>query len=60
MENKIVYPFDTPEFLNTWKIWEEYKRKQHSFKYKSEYSLQGALNKLSKLKYVELTESLFR
>lgn len=46
--DNIVFPFDTPEFLEAWKIWKKYKREQFKFSYKPS-SEQGALTKLSKL-----------
>jgi uncharacterized protein YdaU (DUF1376 family) len=45
----IVYPFDSEIFKKWWKIWKEYKKKEHRFSYKSHISEQAALKKLSQL-----------
>ena len=45
----IVLPFDTPEFIQAWDLWVNYKREEHSFHFKSASSQQGALKKLSNL-----------
>ena len=49
IEYEIQYPFTTERFLNHWKIWKDYKKKEHKFNYKSEISEQAALNELSKI-----------
>lgn len=46
---EIVFPFDSEKFLLYWKIWKQYKRKEHKFNYKSEISEQAALKMLAKL-----------
>lgn len=45
----IVYPFDSPSFLNHWKVWKRYKAEQHKFNYKSKVSEQAALKRLAEL-----------
>lgn len=46
---KIIYPFESENFLNIWKNWKEYKGAEHRFKFKSEQSEQAALNELVKV-----------
>ena len=45
----IIFPFESKEFREMWFNWVEFKRSQHKFSYKSELTIQAALNKLSKL-----------
>ena len=47
--NNIIYPFDTIEFKDRWKLWKQYKKEQHKFSYKSKVSEQAALKRLSEL-----------
>ena len=47
--SKIIYPFDSIEFLDWWNNWKNYKKTDHKFQYKSEVSEQAALKKLSEL-----------
>ena len=47
--SKIIYPFDSIEFLDWWNNWKKYKKTDHKFQYKSEVSEQAALKKLSEL-----------
>ena len=44
----LVYPFNTPTFKETIKIWMDYKKEQHNFKYKSTKTEQAFLKQLSK------------
>jgi hypothetical protein len=46
---EIAYPFESEKFLLYWKMWKQYKRKEHKFNYKSEISEQAALKMLAKL-----------
>lgn len=46
---KIIFPFETENFIRWWKIWIEYKSKQHNFKYKTPITEQAALNDLAKI-----------
>lgn len=46
---EIVYPFDSEKFHLYWKMWKQYKRKEHKFNYKSKISEQAALKKLGNL-----------
>lgn len=48
-KGKVEYPFDSKNFIDNWNIWKEFKKKEFNFKYKSDYSEQGALIKLSEL-----------
>lgn len=48
-DSKIIYPFEQKEFIEHWQIWKDYKKQEHSFKYKSEITEQAALVKLSKM-----------
>jgi len=48
-KEKVIYPFDSENFMQWWNIWKEYKRKEHKFKYASEASEQAALKELSNL-----------
>ena len=44
----IVNPF-SPEFLETWDLWKEYRRQEHGFKYKGLISEQARLMELCTL-----------
>jgi len=46
--NKLVYPFNTSTFKEAYKIWKDYKKEQHNFKYKSAKTEQAFLKQLSK------------
>ena len=46
---KVVYPFDSVQFLDWWGNWKKYKKDEHKFQYKSGASEQAALKKLSEL-----------
>ena len=46
--NQIIYPFNDPDFLEAWDFWKEYKKEQHSFKYKSVKAEQMALKRFFK------------
>lgn len=48
-EKQIKLPFESENFKTFWNNWKEYKKVEHSFKYKSEQSEQSALISLSKL-----------
>ena len=51
MGEKIVFPFDSPEFISMWENWKQYKSKEFNFHFKSAQSEQAqlsALNNLSK------------
>ena len=43
----LIFPFDSIEFKETWKMWKEYKKDEHRFNYKSIISEQAALKSLS-------------
>ena len=43
----LIFPFDSIEFKETWKMWKEYKKDEHKFNYKSIISEQAALKSLS-------------
>lgn len=45
---KIVFPFDDPEFTSIWQQWIKYKQEQFNFKYKSLSTEQAALMDLDK------------
>lgn len=49
VENEVVFPFESENFLNHWNIWKRYKKDQHKFIYKTPISEQAALNDLVKL-----------
>ncbi len=46
---KIIYPFDSENFMKWWGYWREYKRKEYKFKYASSISEQAAAKELSNL-----------
>lgn len=46
---ELIYPFTTDEFLQQWELWKDYKKKEHSFKYKTLQSEQASLKELSNL-----------
>ena len=46
---EIIYPFDSDEFKKYWSYWLEFKKEQFNFTYKSNISIQAALNELVKL-----------
>jgi hypothetical protein len=46
-EEGLIFPFDSIEFKETWKMWKEYKKDEHKFNYKSIISEQAALKSLS-------------
>jgi len=48
-EVDLVFPFETENFKKYWKIWKEYKKTDHQFKYKSITSEQAALKKLGEM-----------
>lgn len=48
-KRELIYPFDSPDFLNFWETWKKYKKDEHKFQYKSALSEQAALKKLSEL-----------
>ena len=43
----LIFPFDSNEFKDTWKMWKQYKKDEHRFNYKSIISEQAALKVLS-------------
>jgi predicted transcriptional regulator len=45
---QVVYPFNEIEFIHTWRVWKQYKKEQHNFKYKGVISEQAALTSLAK------------
>lgn len=49
IKDKIIFPFDSKEFLSAWNDWKEYKKKEHRFNFKSEISENAALNDLKKI-----------
>ena len=48
IKEELVYPFNTSTFKEAYKIWKDYKKEQHSFKYKSIKTEQAFLKQLSK------------
>ena len=48
INKELVYPFNTSTFKETIKIWMDYKKEQHNFKYKSAKTEQAFLKQLSK------------
>jgi len=44
-----VFPFDSDNFKKYWDLWVQYKKEQFNFTYKSNISIQAALNELVKL-----------
>ena len=47
-KENLVYPFNTSTFKEAYKIWKDYKKEQHNFKYKSAKTEQAFLKQLSK------------
>lgn len=47
--NKVIYPFDSGNFIKVWDAWKKYKKDEHSFKYKTTISEQAALSKLNRI-----------
>lgn len=45
----IIYPFETDTFIATWKVWKEYKAKQHKFTFKTAMTEQASLKHLGEL-----------
>jgi hypothetical protein len=35
MDRQIVYPFNSPEFMEAWNLWKEFKKEQFKFTYKA-------------------------
>lgn len=48
-DEAVIYPYDSDEFRYAWKLWKDYKRLDHNFKYKSIGSQQAALNTLANM-----------
>lgn len=48
-EEEIIWPFDSENFISFWDKWKEYKKQEHSFRYKSKVSEQAALKNLAEL-----------
>jgi hypothetical protein len=48
-KENLVYPFDSDTFIATWKIWKEYKAKQHKFQFKTAMTEQAALKNLGEI-----------
>lgn len=46
---EIVFPFDSEVFKKYWSLWLEFKKEQFNFTYKSNISIQSALNELVRL-----------
>ena len=46
---KIVYPFESDEFIRQWEVWKNYRANEDGFKYRSVASEQAALTKLGNL-----------
>lgn len=49
MGEKIIFPFNSPEFISMWKNWKLYQEKEYRFHFKSIQSEQAQLSKLSRL-----------
>jgi len=49
VKEEITFPFSSPDFLKQWNLWKDYKKTEHSFKFKSPISEQASLIKLNKL-----------
>ena len=47
--NEITFPFDSEIFKKYWSLWLDFKKEQFNFTYKSNISIQAALNELVKL-----------
>lgn len=48
-ESEIIFPFNSADFIESWKQWKTYKKAEHKFSYKSPASEQAALIELSKM-----------
>lgn len=48
-QEQVPLPWDSDRFEAVWKTWKDYKKKEHSFRYKSPISEKAALAKLQKL-----------
>ena len=46
---EIAFPFSSENFIKYWELWLEFKKEQFNFTYKSNISIQAALNELVKL-----------
>jgi hypothetical protein len=46
---EISFPFNSDEFKKYWSLWVDFKKEQFNFTYKSNISIQAALNELVKL-----------
>ncbi len=51
----LIFPFLGSDFLEFWKLWKDYRKKEHNFKYKSVASEQASLKKLAGLASDEQT-----
>ncbi len=45
----IIYPFNSPEFIDHWNLYKQFRKEEHKFKYRSEISEQAALRKIGRL-----------
>jgi len=45
---KIIFPFDSENFIEAWNLWKQYKKEQFRFTYKSKISEQSALMQVDK------------
>lgn len=48
-EPKLIFPFDSEDFVRQWCLWKTYKKEEYKFNYKSLISEQAALNELKTL-----------
>lgn len=48
-QSELTYPFTSELFMQAWAAWKDYKKKEHSFKYKTTDSEQAALMEISEL-----------
>ena len=46
---EVIYPFTSPEFMEAWNLWKQYKKEQFRFTYKSVITEQAALKALSEV-----------
>lgn len=49
MGEKIVFPFNSENFISQWNLWKDYKSKEHKFHFKTAQSEQAQLSELNNL-----------
>jgi hypothetical protein len=45
----LIYPFNSDEFLDAWKLYQDFRWQEHKFRYKSLISEQAGLKKLGRI-----------